>query len=145
MAMTPEAENNFLKLLFQNVAWANIGDASGLQPSGAAGDIWLSLHTASPAGQNSQTQSEATYTSYARINVPRTASDWTVTANAATLAAIQSFPTSTGSSNVVTHCGLGTASSGTGHLFAVGAISPSITVTTGITPQADTSTTFTAT
>jgi hypothetical protein len=77
MAFEATERTNILELIFQNLAWANIGDASGLQPSGAAGNFYISLHTANPAGGN-QTTSECTYTSYARVAVVRSAGGWTV-------------------------------------------------------------------
>lgn len=58
-----------LKLLFQNLAAAGIGDASGLQPSAVAGSLYVSLYTAS---------GECAYTSYARVAVARSAGGWTV-------------------------------------------------------------------
>lgn len=57
-----------LKLLFQNAAAAGIGDAGGLQPSAAAGSLYVSLYTAS---------AECAYTSYARVAVARSVG-WTV-------------------------------------------------------------------
>lgn len=36
MSMSDAAEAAFLDLLFLNTAWANVGNAGGLQPSGAA-------------------------------------------------------------------------------------------------------------
>ena len=39
-------EGALLKLIFQNVAAPNLGDASGLQPSTTAGNLYASLHTA---------------------------------------------------------------------------------------------------
>lgn len=68
---------NMLKLYFQNVDHAFIGDAAGLQNSAAAGNIYVSLHTADPAGGD-QTTSEATYLSYDRVAVVRGAGTWTV-------------------------------------------------------------------
>ena len=69
--------DNILKLYFQNVDHANVGDAAGLQNSAAAGNIYISLHTADPAGGD-QTTSEAAYTGYARVAVARGAGTWTV-------------------------------------------------------------------
>lgn len=68
---------NVLKLYFQNVDHANVGDAAGLQNSAAAGNIYVSLHTADPAGGN-QTTNEATYTGYDRVAIVRGAGTWTV-------------------------------------------------------------------
>lgn len=61
-AMTTAAANLFLLLFFNNTAWAVVGDASGLQPSGAAGSVYLSLHTASPGEGGNQSTSEIAYT-----------------------------------------------------------------------------------
>ena len=38
--MSNTSETKLLQLLFQNDAWELIGDASGLQPSATAGDLW---------------------------------------------------------------------------------------------------------
>ena len=48
MSMSNASENNLLKLLFNNVDWANIGDAAGLQNSAAAGNFYVRLHTTDP-------------------------------------------------------------------------------------------------
>ena len=68
----------WLKHLLQNAAIADVGDASGLQPSATAGSLYISLHTASPDAADVQTTSEADYTSYARVAVARSAAGWTV-------------------------------------------------------------------
>jgi len=69
---------NTLKLVFQNLDHPDIGDAAGLQNSAAAGNVYVALHTADPAGGN-QSTSEATYTGYGnRIAVVRSAAGWTV-------------------------------------------------------------------
>ena len=60
--MGDTAANNLLKLIFNNTAWANIGDAGGLLPSASAGSLYLSLHTASPAEAGTQSTSEVSYT-----------------------------------------------------------------------------------
>lgn len=69
---------NQLKLLFQNLAWANVGDAGGLQPSATAGNLYVSLHTDDPGAGGDQTTNECAYTSYARVAVARSAAGWTV-------------------------------------------------------------------
>ena len=40
--------DDLLELIFQNLDAANIGDATGLRGSSAAGNMWISLHTADP-------------------------------------------------------------------------------------------------
>jgi hypothetical protein len=60
MSMTNAAEANLLNLLFLNIDWANIGDAAGLQNSAAAGNFYISLHTADPGESGTQSTSETT-------------------------------------------------------------------------------------
>jgi hypothetical protein len=61
-SMTDEAAEAFLTLLLTNIDWANIGDAGGLQNSASAGDLYLSLHTASPGVGGDQETNEISYT-----------------------------------------------------------------------------------
>ena len=133
-------ENDFLKLIFNATAIANIADNAASSP---LTNIYVSLHTADPGESGSQTTSEVTYTSYARVAVARTSGGWTVTGNSVSPAATISFPAGTGGSGTATHMGIGTASSGTGKLLYKGAISPTIVTGNGITPQIATSSTIT--
>lgn len=128
-------ENALLLLLFNNDAFAGVGDASGLQPSAADGNLYISLHTADPGETGAQNTSEATYTSYARVAVPRTTGGWTVSGNAVENAAAITFPAATGGSNTITHIGIGTDSSGAGKLLYKVALSASLAVSNGITPE----------
>jgi hypothetical protein len=128
-------ENGLLLLLLNNTAFAGVGDVSGLQPSGTAGSLYVSLHTGDPGEAGAQNTSEAAYTSYARVAVVRSGSGWTVSGNAASNAAAITFPQCTGGSATVTHFGVGTASSGAGVLLYKGALSASLAVSSGITPE----------
>lgn len=110
-------ETDFLNHIFKNLAIALIGDASGLQPSAAAGNLYISLHTADPGEAGDQSTSEATYTGYARIPVVRSGSGWTVAGNQVSNAALVTFAICTGGSNVITHFGIGTSSAGAGKLL----------------------------
>lgn len=135
MSMTNAAEQAFLDLLFLNIDWANIGDASGLQNSAAAGSFYISLHTADPGETGDQTTNETAYTSYTRVAVNRTAGGWTRAGSTISNAATISFPTSTGGSSTITHFGIGTDATSTGNLLMKGALSASLLVTNGIQPQ----------
>lgn len=137
MSATNALETALLLLLFNNTGLANIGDATGLPASATAGSFQLSLHTADPGETGDQTTSEATYTSYARVAVARSGAGWTVAGNAATNAAAVTFPACTGSTNTITHFGIGSASSGAGHLWFSGALNASLAVSNGITPAFD--------
>lgn len=76
--LSSEALINSLKLIFQNAAWTNIGDAGGLLPSATAGSLYVSLHTGDPGSGGDQSTNECAYTSYARVAVARSAGGWTV-------------------------------------------------------------------
>lgn len=134
MSMTNAAETDLLELYFNNVDHANIGDAAGLQNSATAGSLYVSLHTGDPGEAGSQTTSEATYTSYARVAVARSAAGWTVSGSNCSNAAAITFPAATGGTNTITHFGIGTDSSGAGNLLFKGALSASLAVSSGITP-----------
>lgn len=81
---------------------------------------------------------------YARIAVARSSSGFTVSSNSATLTSIAAFAAmSGGAGGTVTHFGIGTASSGTGHLLFFGTVTPNLVVAAGTTPKLDTGTTIT--
>lgn len=125
-------ENDLMKLIFNATAIANIADNAASSP---LTNLYVSLHTADPGESGSQTTSEATYTSYARVAVARTSGGWTVTNETAANTAAVNFPACTGGSNTITHFAIGTASSSTGKVLFSGALSASLAVSTGITPS----------
>lgn len=134
MSASNDLENGLLELILNNVNLALIGDATGLRGSSAAGNLYLSLHSADPGEAGAQNTSEAAYTSYARVALARDGTKWTVTANSA--AGVQSsFPAGTGGGETCTHWGVGTDSSGAGKLLFSGAITPNITTGNGVTPR----------
>jgi hypothetical protein len=134
-----------LSLFLQAVAIANLADNAASSP---ITNVYLSLHTATPAAGN-QSTSEAAYTSYARQALIRSTSTpgFTIVANVATLTASTSFPASTGTpSETETFAGVGKAVSGANQLYFYGALSPTIAVTAaGITPQVFNTSTITLT
>lgn len=82
--------------------------------------------------------------SYARIAVARSGAGFTVTSNAATLAAMATFAAMAGGTGgTATHFGLGTDASGAGNLLFFGAITPNLVIAAGTTPKLDTGTTIT--
>ena len=137
-ALANTSQTALVTLLFQNTAMANIGNSGGLQPSGAAGSFFLSLHTANPGTTGTQTTSEAAYTSYARVAVARSSGGWTVTGNQPCIAenaAAATFPAATGGTETETYFGIGTATSGAGQLLIFSALTSSLSVSSGITPS----------
>jgi hypothetical protein len=135
MSKSNACENSLLLLIFNNTAFANIGNAGGLPPSTLAGSLYLSLHTADPGETGDQTTSEATYVGYARQPVARSAAGFTVTANSVNLTTAISFPAGTGGAGTVTFFGIGTSVSGAGVLLYSGTVTPNIVTGNGITPQ----------
>jgi hypothetical protein len=133
-------ENDWMKLIFNATAIANIADNAATSPLTS---LYVSLHTADPGEAGTQTTSECTYTSYARVAVARTSGGWTVTNNSVSPAADISFPAATGGSETATYWAVGTASSSTGKLLYSGAISPTIVISSGVTPKLTTASTIT--
>jgi hypothetical protein len=121
-------DNDFLKLVFNATAIGNIADNAATSP---LTNLFVSLHTADPTVGGSQTSSEATYTSYARVSVARTSGGWTVSGSSVTNAAAVNFPTCTGGSNTCTHIAVGTLTSGAGKILYVGALTNSVAVSLG--------------
>lgn len=116
-------EAAILNLIFNNTAFANIGNAGGLQPSGVAGSLYYALHTADPGETGNQSTSEIAYTSYARAAVAR--GSFTVSGTAPTQVAPNAnivFPSGTGGSGTATYFSIGTLASGAGVILYSGQI-----------------------
>lgn len=149
MSKSDTFENDLLKLIFNGTAISNMADNAGTSPLTT---LYVSLHTADPGEAGNQTTSEISttaYVGYTRVAVARdtvSTPRWVVTGNSVSPNATISFPActgSSGSSNVVTYFAVGTASTGTGKILYSGTVSPSVTVTTGVTPQLTTATAIT--
>ncbi len=135
MSASDSFENAFLLLLYNNTNFANVGDATGLRGSTTAGSLYASLHTADPGEAGAQNTSEATYTGYARVAIARSNVGFTVTGSSVANAAIVNFPACSAGSNTITYFGIGTAASGAGVLLFSGALTASLAVSAGITPN----------
>ena len=98
--------DNWFKLLDTNAAYANVGDAGGLQPSAAPGDLYVSLHTGDPGLTGDQTANEVAYTGYLRVAVPRSAAGWVVSGNQVSNVGSITFPVCSALSAVVTWVGV---------------------------------------
>lgn len=133
-------ENDLLKLIFNATAIANMADNAAASP---LTNLYVALHTADPGDAGSQTTSEVAYTSYARVAVARSAGGWTVTGNSVSPVATINFPACTGGTATATHFSVGVASSGASKILYAGALTPSISISTGVTPQLTTASTIT--
>jgi hypothetical protein len=123
-ATSTAALNSLADLLFLNSPWPNIGDATGLRGSTAAGVFYVSLHTADPGLAGSQSTSEVAYTGYARQAVTRDGTGWKRSGTTINPFAAINFPASTAGSANATYACIGTDPTGAGHLIASGAITP---------------------
>ena len=133
MSMSNVSETALLNLLFKNTAWANVGDASGLQPSGAAGNFHVALHTTDPGEAGDQTTNEIAYTGYGRVAVARGAG-FNVVGDAVSNAATVQFGECTAGTATVLFFTVGTAASGAGSVIYRGQLSASRSISAGITP-----------
>lgn len=124
-------ETNFLKLIYQNIAWPNIGNAGGLPASTSTGNIFIGLFTATPNEDNTGT--EANFINYERFAVSRTPASWIVgidNRNAICKNGVKIlFPVSGGNNNVITHFGTFTNIIG-GDLIHYGALGIPVTTET---------------
>jgi hypothetical protein len=132
MSKSNTFENDLLQLIFNATAIANLADNAASSP---LTNLFVALHTADPGEAGVQNTSECNYTGYARVSVARTSGGWTVTDNSVSPNADINFPACTGGTNTATHASVGVASSGATKILYKGALSPTISISTGVTPQ----------
>lgn len=146
MPKSASYEASQLTLLLNAVGITNIADNTATSP---LTNLYVALHTASPGATGTQATSEISYTGYARIAVTRNAATpgWTITGNtpasASPTAAINFGAMTGGTGGTVTYVSIGSLSTGTGVIYYYGAVSPTISVTTGVAPQLTTATAIT--
>lgn len=144
MSKSDVFENDLMKLLFNNVDIASIGDAGGLRGSVAAGNFWLSLHTADPAEAGTAITNETAYTGYARQAVARSGAGFVVTGNSVSPAANVDFPECTAApGGAITHFGVVNTASGAGKLLYSGTVTPNIAMAIGVIPRIKSTSTVT--
>lgn len=140
MSISDTTENSLLLLIFNATAWANYADNASSSPQT---NVHCALHTADPGDAGTMSTSEAGYTSYARVNVARSGSGWTVTANSVSPASNIAFPAGTGGSGTVTHFSTGKTGGGATAILLSGTVTPNIVTGNGITPSLTTASTIT--
>ena len=133
-------ENDLLALIFNATAIANLADNAASSP---LANLYVSLHTADPGEAGTQTTSECAYTSYGRATIARTSGGWTVSGNSVSPVSAITFPACTGGTETATYAAVGVASSGSSKILYSGAISPAISISSGVTPQLTTASTIT--
>lgn len=142
MSKSDVLEAAYLKLVFNGTAIANIADNTATSP---LTNIFVALHTADPGETGTQSTSEATYTGYARVSVARTTGGWTVSGTSPTVCspvAAITFGACTAGTNTITHFSVGSLTSGAGVIYYSGTVTPSISVSSGVTPQLTTASTI---
>ena len=135
---TNQRESDILDLIFTNVDAPNMGDAGGLQKSVGDGSLHVSAHLTDSLtdASVSQTDTETSYTGYARVAVARNVSDWTVTGDTADNdALLQHGSMTAGGPVTITDVGLGFALTGAGYLDAWGQVTDDLIVNNGVNPQ----------
>jgi hypothetical protein len=128
MSKSDAFENALLLLLFNATAFTGIA-----QNHATPSDLYMALHTADPGEAGTLATSEISYTGYARKQLARNGTNFTVVGDTVSLAANQDFPASTGGTGgTVTHWSIGTSA---GVMLYRGAVSPTIAVSSGVTPR----------
>jgi hypothetical protein len=143
MSATDSFENSILLHIFQNANIANIGDATGIRGSVAAGSLFVSLHSSDPGEAGNQSTNEVAYTGYARVAVARSAAGWAVSGSTASNVAAITFGLCTAGSVTATNAGIGAQTSGANQLLFKAAMSPTIAIAAGVTPILQAGTGFT--
>lgn len=131
-------ENELLALIFNATAMANLAQNNATSPETALG---VALHTGDPGEAGDQTTNEATYTGYAREDVTRNGSNWSVSANSVSPVADIEFTVASGGTNTITHFSVGKASGD--YLIISGTVTPNISVSDTVQPILTTSTAIT--
>jgi hypothetical protein len=140
MSLGDTFENDLMKLIFNATTIANIAINATASPITA---ISVALHTASPGDTGTMSTNEIGYTSYARVDVTRDNTGWTVTNNSVSPAANIDFPAGTGGSGTATHFSVGKTGGGAAKIFWYGTVTPNIVTGSGIIPRLTTATTIT--
>lgn len=123
--------NNFLALLYNATAWANVADNAASSPITT---ISVALSTVTGAVGDTMSTNEATYTNYARQTVARTTGGWAVPASRATSNAAQiTFPQCGASGNTITSAKTGKAA-GASDVYHYGDLNAPISVSNLIQP-----------
>lgn len=140
MSFSDAAETAIMSLIYNATAWANIADNAASSPNT---QIAVSLHTGDPGESGTMATNEATYTSYARVNVARSGGGWAVTGNSVSPVANIDFPAGTGGSGTITHFATGKTGGGSAAIHMSGTVTPNVVSGNGVTPRLTTATTLT--
>lgn len=127
MSASNTTENDLVSYIFDSTAPAWAGNAN----------FYIRLHSADPGETGTAITNEISYTSYDGVAISRT-TGFTISGNEASNAALVQFPTCTGSSATATHFSVCTTQNGAGQIIVSGALSASLSISSGIQPQFNT-------
>jgi hypothetical protein len=119
MSKGQTAANQYLRLIYNATAIANIADNAASAPLTL---IYVALHSADVADASAQNSNEISYTGYARVGVARTTGGWSVTNDAVSPVAAISFGACTAGSATATHWSTGVGASGATNVLHSGPI-----------------------
>lgn len=100
-------------------------------------DFYIRLHSADPGEAGTATTNEISYTGYDGVAVSRS-TGFSVSGNTASNAALIQFPLCSGSSATATYFSVCTTQNGAGQIIVSGALSASLSISSGIQPQFNT-------
>lgn len=140
MSISNTSETAILSLIFNATAWANYADNAASSPQT---NIHVGLNTADPGDAGDMSTNEATYTSYARVNVARSSGGWSVSGGSVSPVSNIDFPAGTGGSGTVTHFSTGKTGGGAAAILFSGTVTPNIVTGNGVTPRLTTATAIT--
>jgi hypothetical protein len=140
MSISDTTESAILALVYTAVAWANYADNAASVPQT---NIAVALHLADPGDAGNQATSPATYTSYAPVNVARSALGWTVTGGSVSPVNNIDFPAGTGGTGTVSYFSTCKTGGGSAPILWSGTVTPNIVTGSGVTPRLSTATTIT--
>lgn len=130
MAKSNVFENDFLKLIFNQVPIAGLADPAAVPLT----NLYVSLHNGNPDEDGNQSTNETSYGGYARIGVSRSTSGWAVVNNQVSNNVNVNFAQCTSGTDTITHVGVGTDETGTGKLLYYGALGASLAISPGVQP-----------
>lgn len=142
MGTSTSNANSWLLLMFNTTTFANYAINATSSPET---NISTSLQTADPGVGGTMATSEASYTTYARVNVARTSGGFTVTNNTVVPVASITFGACTAGTSTVTYMCWGKTGGGASIILWSGTVTPNISVSNGVTPSLTTATTLTIT
>lgn len=132
MSFSNTSETSVLAAIYNATPWANYLDNAVTAPQTF---ISTGLHTADPGETGTMLTSEATYTGYARQNVPRSSAGWTVSNGVVNPVANVDYPIATAGSEVANFFSTGKTGGGAAAIILSGSVSPTVNITPGVTPR----------